>query len=106
MYLYFMVYLDDVIIFSDTVAVHGVHLVKVLVLLSRHGLKSKFSKCELAKTRVRYFRRILDGWYSRRSCKGDGCVCDAFSQESGGIAIVFRYGWLLSSFHSWFCKNC
>jgi hypothetical protein len=61
MYLYVMVYLDDVIIFSNTVAEHGVHLVKVLGLLSRHGLKLKLSKCEFAKTRVRYLGHILDG---------------------------------------------
>jgi RNase H-like domain found in reverse transcriptase/Reverse transcriptase (RNA-dependent DNA polymerase)/Integrase zinc binding domain/Integrase core domain/Retrotransposon gag protein len=61
MYLYVMVYLDDVIIFSATVDEHGIHLVKVLAIISRHGLKLKMSKCEFAKTRVRYLGHILDG---------------------------------------------
>ena len=61
MYLYVMVYLDDVIVFSGTVDEHGVHLVKVLGIISRHGLKLKLSKCEFAKTRVRYLGHILDG---------------------------------------------
>ena len=61
MYLYVMVYLDDVIIFSATLDEHGVHLVKVLAIISRHGLKLKMSKCEFAKTRVRYLGHILDG---------------------------------------------
>jgi hypothetical protein len=61
MYLYVMVYLDDVIIFSATVDEHGVYLAKVLAIISRHGLKLKLSKCEFAKTRVRYLGHVLDG---------------------------------------------
>ena len=60
MYLYVMVYLDDVIIFSATLTEHVTHLAKVLSILSRHGLKVKLSKCEFARTRVRYLGHILD----------------------------------------------
>lgn len=60
MWIYVMVYLDDVIIFSATIDEHGNHLVRVLAIISRHGLKLKLSKCEFARTRVRYLGHVLD----------------------------------------------
>ena len=60
MWIYVMVYLDDVIIFSITVDEHMNHLVKVLCIISRHGLKLKLSKCEFAKTQVRYLGHVLN----------------------------------------------
>lgn len=44
-----LVYLDDVIIYSDTIENHILHLRRVLKLLNEAGLKSKPYKCELKK---------------------------------------------------------
>lgn len=60
MWIYVMVYLDDVIIFSVTIDEHMVHVAKVLCIISRHGLKLKLSKCEFAKIQVRYLGHILN----------------------------------------------
>lgn len=46
------VYLDDVVIFSKTMAEHIEHLRLVIGLVSQHGLKIKISKCEFAKETV------------------------------------------------------
>ena len=56
-----MAYLDDVVIFSNTVEEHAEQLKSVLAMLSRHGLKLKLSKCTFAVTRTKYLGHILDG---------------------------------------------
>ena len=61
MWIMVMVYLDDIIIFSATVDEHGIHLKKVLAIISRHGLKLKLSKCNFAMSRVKYLGHVLDG---------------------------------------------
>ena len=61
MWVFVMVYLDDVIVFSATVDEHGIHLMKVLAIISRHGLKLKLSKCTFAQTRVEYLGHVVDG---------------------------------------------
>ena len=80
---------------------------KVLAIISRHGLKLKMSKCEFAKTRVRYLGHVLDGNGIHVDPEKVVAVKNMPSpKKGGGITIVFRYGWLLSSIYFWFCKDC
>jgi len=49
---FIVVYLDDIMIHSRTLAEHGVHVREVLTLLTEHGLKAKRAKCSWACQKV------------------------------------------------------
>ena len=42
------VYLDDVVVFSESLDVHVDHLLQVFELIARSGLKLKLAKCSFA----------------------------------------------------------
>ena len=54
-----VVYLDDVLIFSDTLEEHVVHVKKVLSRLRKYGLICKLSKCEFHVTSVSFLGFII-----------------------------------------------
>ena len=54
-----LLYLDDIIVFSDNFDEHIKRLDKVFACLRQHGLKLKPSKCELLKTEVKYLGHIV-----------------------------------------------
>ena len=53
------VYIDDVLVFSPTLAEHLDHLRRVLVRIREAGLKLKSSKCHLIAKEVEYLGHIL-----------------------------------------------
>lgn len=53
------VYLDDIIIFSDSFEDHLRHIENVLVRLKEAGLKLKPSKCQFLKPEVKYLGHII-----------------------------------------------
>src|SRR6266542_1135041 len=59
LYDFVMVYLDDIIIFSQTMDEHLQHMRKVLVALRQAGLKLKLEKCEFAKKQLKYLGFII-----------------------------------------------
>ena len=54
-----LIYLDDIIVFSDTIEEHIARLDRVFTRLREHGLKLKPSKCHLLVERVRYLGHIV-----------------------------------------------
>ena len=54
-----LVYLDDIIIYSDTMENHIIHLETVLELLHKAGLKIKLEKCEFVMTEIIYLGHII-----------------------------------------------
>ena len=52
-------YLDDILIYSETLAEHKVHVKKVLEVLAKAGLHLKPEKCEFHRTEVKYLGLIL-----------------------------------------------
>lgn len=54
------VYLDDIIVFGNTVEDHNDTLKKVLDALSRHNLKIEPAKCQMLKTQIEYLGHIID----------------------------------------------
>jgi hypothetical protein len=56
-----IVYLDDILIFSGTLAKHVRHVKQVLDTLQRETLYVKFSKCEFGKTTLVYLGHIVGG---------------------------------------------
>uniref|UniRef100_A0A8C5DDV5 Gypsy retrotransposon integrase-like protein 1 n=1 Tax=Gouania willdenowi TaxID=441366 RepID=A0A8C5DDV5_GOUWI len=55
-----LVFLDDLIVFSDTVEEHEARLMKVLKRLKDYGLKLSPEKCHFFKTSVKYLGHVVD----------------------------------------------
>jgi hypothetical protein len=51
---YAFIYIDDIVIYSKTAKEHVAHLKNILDRLEKHGLRVKFSKCQLFKTEIEY----------------------------------------------------
>lgn len=54
-----LIYLDDMVIFSDTIDTHFRRLEAVFQRLETAGLKLKGSKCEFLRTQVQYLGHIV-----------------------------------------------
>ncbi|KZS03108.1 Uncharacterized protein APZ42_034231 [Daphnia magna] len=61
LYKFAFVYLDDIIVFSNSIAKHVTHLEAVFRLLKQAGLKLKRKKCEFFKEELDYFGYIVSG---------------------------------------------
>ncbi len=59
LYDFIIVYLDDIIIFSQTMDEHFQHMRKVLEALWQAELKLKLKKCEFAKKQLKYLGFIV-----------------------------------------------
>ena len=68
---WYIIYLDDIIIFSKNPDDHITRLERVFEKLAKAGLKLKSSKCEFFKSSLKYLgHNSLRGWHSHRSsCK-------------------------------------
>ncbi len=55
-----LVFLDDILIYSQTAEEHDKHVREVLELLRKHKLFAKESKCELFKARVEFLGHMVD----------------------------------------------
>jgi hypothetical protein len=51
---YAFIYIDDIVIYSKSAEDHLNHLEIIFERLQRHGLKVKFSKCQLMQTQIEY----------------------------------------------------
>jgi hypothetical protein len=54
-----LVFMDDILVYSPSVAAHVVHLHEVLTLLRRHQLYVKASKCAFACSSLEYLGHII-----------------------------------------------
>jgi hypothetical protein len=54
-----IVFLDDILIYSKTLAEHKTHLCQVLTTLRQHQLYAKWEKCELIKQNVSFLGHIV-----------------------------------------------
>ena len=54
-----LIYLDDLLVFSETFKEHLQHLDYVLTTIEKHGLKLKPSKCQLFRDKVPYLGHII-----------------------------------------------
>ena len=54
-----LVYLDDVLVYSDNDDEHEAHLHQVFDRLREHKLQAKLKKCEFGKRHVKYLGRTV-----------------------------------------------
>ena len=54
-----LVYLDDIIVYNDTIADHLKRLERVFQKLREHGLKIEAEKCQFFQSRVKYLDHVL-----------------------------------------------
>ena len=59
MHQFVVVFMDDILIYSQSEWEHEYHLRIVLQLLRDHWLYTKFSKCEFWLTEVRFLRHVV-----------------------------------------------
>ena len=56
---YCMVYIDDIIIYSDTAAEHAEHIEAVLRTLAEKDIKIKLSKCSFFRTQIDFLGHVI-----------------------------------------------
>lgn len=61
MVMFIMAYLDDILVFSETLEQHFDHLRQVLGHLRKHRLKLKLSKCQFLKEETKYLGFVING---------------------------------------------
>jgi hypothetical protein len=53
------IYLDDILIYSDTLTEHKIHVRRTLELLAAHSLYLKFEKCEFYQIKIEYLEFVI-----------------------------------------------
>ena len=56
---FLLVYLDDILIYSDNADEHEAHLRLVFDRLRKHKLQAKLKKCEFGKPYVKYLGHVV-----------------------------------------------
>ena len=56
---FILVYLDDVLVYSDNEDEHEAHLRQVFDCLREHKLQAKLKKCEFGKSHVKYLGHVV-----------------------------------------------
>ena len=95
-----VVYLDDIVIYSDTLEEHVVHLKKVFKILRENQLYVKREKCEFAQPKVHFLGHIISQGELRMDeakKKGNPRVGSAY--EGGRAAFISWTCELLSQVH-------
>jgi hypothetical protein len=68
-----LVYLDDIIIFGESLEIHNEKLRDVLARLRKHNLKLQPDKCEFLRKEVAFLGHILTENGVKPMRKGRGC---------------------------------
>ncbi len=76
LYDFVMIYLDDIIIFSQTMDEHLQHMRKVLEALQQAGLKLKLKKCEFIKKQLKYLGFIVEEFSIKLDSKKVRAIVD------------------------------
>jgi Reverse transcriptase (RNA-dependent DNA polymerase) len=56
---YVLVFFDDILIYSQTLKEHKLHVREVLKILKKKQLHAKMSKCEFGTTQIEYLGHII-----------------------------------------------
>ena len=102
-----LVYLDDIVVFSDTPENHLINLREVLTLLKKAGLKIKLQKCKFMKKSVEFLGHIISGeGISPNPSTIKAIVNYAKPTSVDEVRSFLRPGWLLQAIHTALRQHC
>ena len=85
-----LVYLDDILVYSDNAKEHEAYLRQVFDRLRKHKLQAKLKKCEFGKPYVKYLGHVVGSGELRGLGQG-GCRFGMGATEGHkGCIIVLR----------------
>ena len=92
-------YLDDIIVYSDTIVDHLKWLDRVFQKLREHGLKIEAEKCQFFQSRVKYLGHVV----SAEGMATDPAKTEAVShpKNAEGIEVIFGVRILLQTVCPW-----
>ena len=98
-----LVYLDDIIIFSENMVEHLEHVRLIAECLREHNLKVKLSKCRFAQDHVEYLSHII----GNGTIKPNPAKIEAVANFKRPTNVKTTQGFLgLVSYYRKFIKNC
>jgi hypothetical protein len=56
-----LVFFDDILVYSQNLADHLIHLEQVMSEFRKHALKAKLSKCSFGQSQVQYLGHVISG---------------------------------------------
>ena len=100
---YCLIYLDDVIIFSETSEEHLLRMHVVFNHLRKHGLKLKPSKCDVFKSEINYLAHHVSKEGVRLSKKNLESIAqcpppDTYTKVKSFVGLVGHYRCFIKSF--------
>lgn len=91
------IYMDDIMLFTQTMKEHWALIYKVLDIARKHDLYFKLKKCKIAQTTVKYLGLIItEGHIGMDPEKGKSHIGMALSKRDKRGTILFRIWKLLS----------
>jgi hypothetical protein len=97
-----MVFLDDILIYSPTLAQHEEHIQQVLEILKVHQIYLKRSKCSFAKTSLEYLGHII----SAQGVATDPAKTEAMLQWPRPLTVTELRGFLgLTGYYRKFVRH-
>ena len=100
------VYLDDILVLSETFEEHLEHLQQVIERLTVAGLKLKPSKCHFICQEVEYLGHLITPSGIHPNPNRVKAVREFPVPQSVRSAAVPRGSILLSSVYTWICQDC
>ena len=98
-----LVYLDDVLIFSNSLEEHEKHVKLVVERLRKYGLKLKLSKCKFARTKIEYLSHIIENGQVSPNPAKIAAVANAPRPKT--VKQVQAFCGLVSYYRKWI-KDC
>jgi hypothetical protein len=99
----YLVYLDDVICFSETLEQHKIDVENILKRFRQYNLKIKPSKCKFARTKIEYLSHIIENGTIRPNPAKASAVSE--SKRPKTVKQVQAFLGLVSYYRK-FIKNC
>lgn len=87
-----MIYLDDILVYSQTREEHLCQLRKTLQRVREHQLYAQLHKCEFLVDHLEYLGHVIDrdGIKVSRSTQSIGSARLAKASNDQGVAVLFR----------------